>query len=110
MRASFHCRAPWSCGFLARRSFFLSTQTPLGLRPMQNPLAQEFEAASAIPLPFQQFQAMHLALRLAVAPLQGEARFHRIVIFFQSGSKALELWDAFFFHPIEPLIQALALL
>ena len=77
---------------------------------MENPLTQEFEAASAIHLPFQKFQAMHLALRLAVAPLQGEASFHRIVIFFQSESLALELWDAFFFHPIEPLIQPLALL
>ncbi len=76
---------------------------------MQDTLAQEFEAASAIHLPFQKFQAMHLALRLAVASLQGEASFHRIVIFFQPRSKALKLWDAFFFHPIEPLIQALAL-
>src|SRR5258708_25773462 len=76
---------------------------------MENPLTQEFEAASAIHLPFQKFQAMHLALRLAVAPLQGEASFHRIVIFFQSSSKALKLGDAFFSHAIEPLIQALAL-
>lgn len=63
---------------------------------MENPLTQEFEAASAIHLSFQKFQAMHLALRLAVAPLQGEASFHRIVIFFQSSSKALKLWDTFF--------------
>ncbi len=52
---------------------------------------------------------MHLALRLAVAPFQGEASFHCIVIFFQPGSKALKFRDALFFHPIEPLIQALAL-
>ncbi len=52
---------------------------------------------------------MHLALRLAGAPLQGEASFHRIGIFFPSGSKALKFRDALVFHPIEPLIQALAL-
>jgi hypothetical protein len=52
---------------------------------------------------------MHLALRLAVAPREREASFHRIVIFFQSGSEALKLRNSLFFPPIEPLIQALAL-
>jgi hypothetical protein len=33
---------------------------------MENTLAQELKAAPAIHLPFQEFQAMHLALRLAV--------------------------------------------
>ena len=52
---------------------------------------------------------MDLPLRLAVAPRECEARFHRIVIFFQSGSEALEFWDALFFHSIKPGISAFAL-
>jgi hypothetical protein len=51
---------------------------------------------------------MHLALRLAVAPCEGEASFHRIVIFFQSESLALKFRDALFLYAFEPLIQACA--
>ena len=50
--------------------------------------------ASAIHLPLQEFQAMHLALGLTIAPLQGKASFHRIVVSFQSLSKVLEFWCA----------------
>jgi hypothetical protein len=51
------------------------------LGSFQNAFPQEIEAASAIHLSLQKFQAMHLALGLAIAPLQGEASFHRLVIF-----------------------------
>ena len=63
----------------------------LFLGSLENSLSQEIEAAPAIHLPLEEFQTMHLALGLAVAPLQGETGFHGIVVFFQAVGKTLEL-------------------
>ena len=52
---------------------------------------------------------MHLALGLTIAPLQGEASFHRIVVSFQSLSKVCEFWWPLFFDLLEPGIQAFSL-
>src|SRR6266566_6536501 len=52
---------------------------------------------------------MDLALGLAVAPLQREASFHRIIVPFYSLSKVLELCNALCFDLREPGIQPLSL-
>ena len=65
--------------------------------------------ASAIHLPLHEFQAMYLAFRLAIAPLQRKASFYRIVVSFQPLSKILEFSYALYFDPLKPGIQALSL-
>jgi hypothetical protein len=52
---------------------------------------------------------MHLALGLTIAPLQGEASFHRIVVSFQPLSKVCEFWWPLFLDLLEPGIQAFSL-
>ncbi len=52
---------------------------------------------------------MHLTLDLPLTPLQSEASFHRIVVFFQPIGKTLEFGDPLFLHSIKPLIEAFAL-
>src|ERR1700730_5961866 len=52
---------------------------------------------------------MHLPLCLAIAPFKREARFHRIVIFFESTGKTLEFADSLFFHASKPSIKLLTL-
>jgi len=54
----------------------------LFLGSLENSFPEEIEAASAIHLSLEEFQSMHLALGLTIAPLQGEASFHRIVVSF----------------------------
>ena len=58
--------------------------TTFGFSPMQNTLAQEREAASAIHLPLNEFQAMHLPFGLTVAPRECETRFYRLIILLES--------------------------
>ncbi len=52
---------------------------------------------------------MYLALGLAIAPLQREARFHGIVVSFQPTRKALEFPGALLVHAAEPLIEMFSL-
>ena len=64
---------------------------------------------SAIHLPLQEFQAMYLAFRLTIAPLQRKASFYCIVVSFQPLSKILEFSYALYFDLLEPGIQARSL-
>ena|SRR5437588_860723 len=52
---------------------------------------------------------MHLALGLTIAPLQGEASFHRVVVSFHSLSKVCEFCWPLFLDLLEPGIQAFSL-
>jgi hypothetical protein len=59
-------------GWWISRTFDESEMCLLGglfLGSLENSFAEKIEAASAIHLSLDEFQAMHLALRLAVAPL-----------------------------------------
>ena len=52
---------------------------------------------------------MHLPFGLPVAPREGKPCFHRLIILFESLSKALEFSYPLVLHPFELLIQAFAL-
>src|SRR5437879_12176158 len=52
---------------------------------------------------------MHLALGLAIAPLQREASFHRIVVFPQALGKTLQFGHSLLLDAHQPLVESFAL-
>lgn len=55
-------------------------ETATSLHAVQHTLPQQLKAGSPVHLPFDQLEAINLALRRAIAPFQCEARFHRCPI------------------------------
>jgi hypothetical protein len=74
---------------------------------VKDPLAQQIEACSAIPLPFDEFESGDLSLSLALAPDQGQSRQHCSLILIDPSYKGMQMGEREALNRLQPAIKLL---
>src|SRR5712692_1835747 len=74
---------------------------------MEDPLAKEGKACSAVALSFDQFQLGYVAFHHAITDPPGQTSSHRIFVFLNSRGKGLEIGKFAALHLSQPDIEVL---